>query len=179
MRCFWKEPINGCKFDTAPANKKVSSNIIWFKPHVNEKVLHCLMCCRFFKTTSNLEIHLKVHTKVRPFKCPICITLYQFDYLQLIAHQKSHSSYIKGKQFECLDCNKIFRGVSELTKHLSAPDANIGEVGEADSNIDLEKAPFDCPVCRLSFPCRSSLSIHWKKPAREHLWQVFSVQGGI
>ena len=133
------------------------------RPHVSEKVFHCLMCCRFFKSKTNLEIHLKIHTKFVPFKCPICITLYQFDYFQLISHLESHSDYIKEKQYECLHCSIIFRGVSELTQHLSAPDANIREVGEADAKVDLEKAPFDCPVCRLSFPCKSSLSIHWKE----------------
>jgi uncharacterized Zn-finger protein len=67
-------------------------------------------------TSYSLKIHIRVHTKVKPFECnfPSCGKAFNTLY-RLRAHERLHN----GKTFNCESegCMKFFTTLSDLKKH--------------------------------------------------------------
>jgi len=74
-------------------------------------------CGKAFLTSYSLKIHIRVHTKVKPFECNQkgCEKAFNTLY-RLRAHQRLHS----GNTFNCEEtgCVKFFTTLSDLKKHI-------------------------------------------------------------
>lgn len=74
-------------------------------------------CGKAFLTSYSLKIHIRVHTKVKPFECNYkgCEKAFNTLY-RLRAHQRLHS----GNTFNCEEtgCVKFFTTLSDLKKHI-------------------------------------------------------------
>lgn len=74
-------------------------------------------CGKAFLTSYSLKIHIRVHTKVKPFECNHngCEKAFNTLY-RLRAHQRLHS----GDTFNCEEtgCVKFFTTLSDLKKHI-------------------------------------------------------------
>lgn len=74
-------------------------------------------CGKAFLTSYSLKIHIRVHTKVKPFECNHkgCEKAFNTLY-RLRAHQRLHS----GNTFNCEEtgCVKFFTTLSDLKKHI-------------------------------------------------------------
>lgn len=74
-------------------------------------------CGKAFLTSYSLKIHIRVHTKVKPFEClkDGCNKAFNTLY-RLRAHERLHN----GKTFNCNaeGCTKFFTTLSDLKKHI-------------------------------------------------------------
>lgn len=74
-------------------------------------------CGKAFLTSYSLKIHIRVHTKVKPFQCTQdgCEKAFNTLY-RLRAHERLHN----GKTFNCetAGCLKFFTTLSDLKKHI-------------------------------------------------------------
>lgn len=71
-------------------------------------------CGKAFLTSYSLKIHLRVHSKVKPYECPEqeCEKAFNTRY-RLQAHLRIHN----GETFNCSMCQKMFTTLSDLKKH--------------------------------------------------------------
>ena len=62
-------------------------------PSSDPKMLRCRQCSFITNYQSNLTRHLKTHTDVRPFMCPLCkLTFKRSDHLKL--HVQKHVEHV-------------------------------------------------------------------------------------
>lgn len=74
----------------------------------------CCVCSKTYATAQNLDVHMRIHTGVRPFGCEHCGK----TFLQS-AHLKSHLSIHTGKrQHVCLICSRSFVVKYSLKLHM-------------------------------------------------------------
>lgn len=70
----------------------------------------CFICSKVVK---NMELHMRIHTNTRPFKCTFCSKSFtQTSHLN--AHAVTHS---KQKPFQCDQCPKLYRYYSSMYEH--------------------------------------------------------------
>ncbi|XP_034083812.1 uncharacterized protein zgc:66448 [Gymnodraco acuticeps] len=100
----------------------------------------CLECGRTFRHSSVLELHIRVHSKDRPYKCRVCDKGFRFSsYLQqhLIIHTGN-------KPYTCPDCGKKFAFHQNMKTH---------------QKLHQEK-PFRCTSCRKGYSDKTQLQHH-------------------
>lgn len=71
-------------------------------------------CGKAFLTSYSLKIHIRVHTKIKPYECTEsgCEKAFNTRY-RLRAHLRLHN----GETFNCTNCSKFFTTLSDLKKH--------------------------------------------------------------
>ncbi|GAB6020139.1 hypothetical protein CHUAL_002868 [Chamberlinius hualienensis] len=106
----------------------------------------CNFCSKEFKKPSDLNRHLRVHTKEKPFKCDQCDRSFAVK-CTLISHQRTHSGV---KAFSCDICGLVFTTQGCLNVH---------------KRLHTGIKPFDCPHCDKKFRASGNL----KKHLRYHL----------
>ena len=106
----------------------------------------CEYCDKEFKKPSALEIHRRVHTGERPFKCNLCDYCATRD-----SHLQNHiRRHLKEKLHECSEpnCNYSTCDKHNLTKH--------------HRTVHLQEKPFTCPIfnCDYKTGLKTDLTRH-------------------
>ncbi|XP_011141838.1 uncharacterized protein LOC105184637 isoform X2 [Harpegnathos saltator] len=135
-------------------------------------------CGKAFLTSYSLKIHVRVHTKVKPFECNHKGCKKAFNTLyRLRAHQRLHS----GNTFNCEEtgCVKFFTTLSDLKKHIrthtqerpyKCREKGCGKAFTASHHLKTHKRthtgerPYVCTFdnCKRCFTTPHSLKSHIK-----------------
>ncbi|XP_026482582.1 zinc finger protein 91-like [Ctenocephalides felis] len=164
-------------------------NELFTEQHMLEHCHSCTFCSDTFPDSGALEIHLKIHTDVKPFVCTICNKAFtgQFDFDQHVCNGEKtlplgESDEIRQELFEaphykCNEgtCKKSFTGPHDLEQHMlvhchsctfcsdTFPDSNTLEIHQ---KMHTDEKPFECTICNKAFPRQLDFDQHvcdWEK----------------
>uniref|UniRef100_A0A4W5KHR5 C2H2-type domain-containing protein n=1 Tax=Hucho hucho TaxID=62062 RepID=A0A4W5KHR5_9TELE len=127
----------------------------------------CCVCGKILTCTSQMERHLKSHSKARPFHCAICERNFglSVDHQQVEVNIESCSSPLTtkendteplikaftpaptAKEHACIVCGKILNCASHLATHMRS---------------HSEERPYQCVKCEQRFKYKQSLNQHQK-----------------
>uniref|UniRef100_A0A182T660 C2H2-type domain-containing protein n=1 Tax=Anopheles maculatus TaxID=74869 RepID=A0A182T660_9DIPT len=148
------------------------------KTHRGEYKFKCTEegCTKAFLTSYSQKIHIRVHTKVKPYICSdsSCRKAFNTRY-RLRAHERLHN----GETFNCAVCQKVFTTLSDLKKHsrvhtqerpYKCKEDKCGKAFTASHHLKTHirthsgERPFACKIsdCNKSFSTPHSLKTHSK-----------------
>ena len=78
-------------------------------------VLDTFVSTRFLEK-GNLDVHKRIHTKEKPYKCSHCGKTFS-DPSNFNRHKKSHSGIEVSKAYQCKICNERFTRSTSLYRH--------------------------------------------------------------
>ena len=133
------------KLFSTPGNLKV--HVITVHEHYRPFKCTFPNCTKVYASGSQLIIHERTHTGVKPFACKICQKLFHRKQ-NLKLHLKVHFK----KTFECLLCAKKFNSNKALEKHI---------------NINKNKK-FCCNICNKHFSNISKSKKHMENHTKEY-----------
>ncbi len=148
--CFLLSTV-GTVTGTGTVTLKVGTGTI--KNSYGPQYWSCSMCAMTFPRSSNLQIHVEVHTGEKPLECSTCPTL--FSVLgNSHTHVRSHSGE---KSYSCSLCNKSFARSTHLRRHV---------------RIHTDEKPHSCSQFSISFFEAGDLRIHVKRSHRLETLQL-------
>ena len=105
-----------CTFPNCTKQYGCESNlIIHERTHTGIKPFVCNICQKSFNENGHLKTHLRIHSEIRAFKCSLCDKKYKSKEA-LKEHIKINHYHIK--MFNCIFCFKKFGTNSALKKHM-------------------------------------------------------------
>lgn len=109
--------------------------------HNGERKAACPHCDYRAPDKAKLSVHLRTHSKVRPYVCGFCRASFKFrsTYRSHVARHTNSGNYV------CSQCNKAFTMASELREHC---------------RIHGLERPFVCPLCSMTFKQKKRLRVH-------------------
>lgn len=109
--------------------------------HNGERKAACPHCSYWAPDKAKLSVHLRKHSKIRPFVCEFCNASFKFrsTYKNHVARHTNSGKHV------CTQCNKTFLILSELEEH---------------SQIHSLKRPFVCSQCGMAFKQKKRLRVH-------------------
>ncbi|XP_070604955.1 zinc finger protein 24-like isoform X2 [Erythrolamprus reginae] len=113
------------------------------KRHTGRKTHKCLVCGKFFISSSQLIIHQRTHTGEKPYECAACGKTFQSSSV-LYRHRRVHTGE---KPHKCPVCERRFSSSSNLNRH---------------QKIHTGEKPFECSDCGRSFIQKATLNKHYK-----------------
>ncbi|KAK6305513.1 hypothetical protein J4Q44_G00242930 [Coregonus suidteri] len=131
--------------------------------------LKCPECGKCFKTKHSLDVHMKTHSKERPFSCEECGKTYRTLSLRNAHIYSCH----KTPDHVCQECGKSFRQRAHLDIHMNIHTGNRPyQCTDCDATFKSPSAlythktihtgekPFACPQCGMSFRLNGFLTVH-------------------
>ncbi|XP_044756123.1 zinc finger protein 271-like [Coccinella septempunctata] len=116
-------------------------------PNAEDNGLVCNFCNKAFNTQSNLLIHLRTHTGLRPYVCEICSKGFSQS-CNLVNHMRIHSGE---RPYKCPHCDKAFTQSGNLNNHI---------------RLHTNEKPFKCHFCDKAFVQSGNLNSHIKNNHR-------------
>lgn len=108
-----------------------------------ESMFICSTCGKIFSQRSKLNIHMKTHSDVKPFKCEHCGADFKSK-RNLDTHVEKHLN--TERNIKCPRCDLMFYHTKNLQEHLK--------------RHDRAKATHTCTLCPKTFSYRSGLTEH-------------------
>jgi uncharacterized Zn-finger protein len=139
----WREA-----FQVSPCTKSFNQNsdlVIHIRVHTGVKPFPCPLCRKAFSSSSSLCLHTRIHTGQKPFRCTLCEKSYS-NSSDLRKYSRSHTGE---KPFKCSVCEKSFRDSKYLKIHI---------------RIHTGEKPCTCSLCGKAF----SLPSHLREHSRVH-----------
>ena len=136
------------------AKQPNSNGIIEQEPKVNKTTNVCSICIKSCPTLYKLKIHMRTHTKEKPFKCILCSKPFSHK-SNLARHMQIHTGE---KPFSCLICKKVFSLRNNMKTHMRTHSA---------------EKPFPCLICKRLFSQRNNMKIHMRTHSKKSFknWQ--------
>ncbi|XP_042186465.1 uncharacterized protein LOC121847786 isoform X1 [Oncorhynchus tshawytscha] len=125
-------------------NQVLNSNDRAISGNSKEKQFLCMFCNKGFSCPQTVEIHQRVHTRVKPFSCTQC----HMRFTQAGDLKRHHRVHTGEKPYSCPQCHIRFTQASSLKRHLK---------------VHTGERPFACTHCGKRFSERSYLRIHQQK----------------
>ncbi|KAK7929601.1 hypothetical protein WMY93_005996 [Mugilogobius chulae] len=111
--------------------------------HIKPKPYSCPDCGKKFITEKYVAVHRRIHTGERPFQCSECDHAFT-----TMNNLKTHMTLHTGERpFSCSFCDKTFRVKTHLNKHYE---------------VHLKTRPYICSVCGKSYTRAEGLTEHFR-----------------
>lgn len=125
--------------------------------HSDQRNFTCEICSKTFKTSSNLNVHIKMHNNQRDHQCTLC-PLSFFTSSHLKAHVRVHMNETSYK-CDIEGCRKAFVHLSSFKKH---------------QNFHQGIKNHQCSVCQRNFSQNCHLREHLRAHTNErnHICQI-------
>ncbi|ODM90784.1 putative zinc finger protein [Orchesella cincta] len=113
----------------------------------------CCVCEKYLDSNTDLQNHLRVHTREKPYSCEICKRRFAWK-----VSYKHHSAHFHAKEKKtdilCPICEKPFRRLSKLKAHCQR---------------HIKERPYDCLECDVSFGSNQGLRGHVLRVHRKEM----------
>ncbi|XP_076043214.1 uncharacterized protein LOC143026536 [Oratosquilla oratoria] len=114
-----------------------------------KKKYECETCTVLFKSPSELNRHVRIHTGERPFTCELCASTF-IRKCHLDLHLRRHRGE---KKFSCQQCQMRFVSSSDLVRH---------------ETTHSKDRPYQCSLCEMSYSRITHLEQHLVKHTQLH-----------
>ncbi|XP_004521024.1 zinc finger protein 708 [Ceratitis capitata] len=104
-----------------------------------ERNFQCTICKKKFIRSSDLKVHMRMHTGEEPFACHICDKRFKIR-VRLTYHLKQH----EGHKWKCKECGKEFNQIKQLKNH----------------SYKHTGMPYRCSLCHYACAERNNLRKH-------------------
>ncbi|KAI4832502.1 hypothetical protein KUCAC02_015466 [Chaenocephalus aceratus] len=118
-----------------------------FKP--KQKGPYCPICITTrFRDINKLSRHMRMHTKEKPFSCPVCSTTFSQSYHMTRHMRNQHNA----GQHVCSTCGESYKSLADLQSH--------------------KKMHLSCPSCQKEFTNNKALCSHVLSHSEDQSTQV-------
>ncbi|XP_052060489.1 uncharacterized protein LOC127700844 [Mytilus californianus] len=137
------------------------------KRHVDPfgRDFECHICSKKIATEKGLEIHLRVHTGLKPYVCETCGKGFA-QKGNMLSHQAIH---FDDRPFECEECHKTFKKKFDLYKHKKRHKVKHTVATGDMTHLEGAGKIYNCPLedCDGIFCSTTDLRLHMRRHNNE------------
>lgn len=113
--------------------------------HQVDRPFNCTFqqCKKCFKNKHALNVHMRIHSSIKPYVCTVCFELFS-ALSSLKIHQRKHSG---DRPYSCKFCKKAFADSSTLRQH---------------ERIHTGEKPYRCHLCDRRTAQAGNLKSHYR-----------------